>query len=154
MTSINGPTSVSISKRPAFFILALLAFLTAGLLLLLPGGPVQAQHPGSTSATIPFVENGKAPVQTFTSEDPEDHGIEWSIRGLDAADFTISSSGVLAFNNPPNFEQPTDRELQLNVIPAIETNLEDMNLDGEVPPDRDTYPLTNREYAAEITNTR
>ena len=106
----GGATSPSPStnRRFAFPILALLAALIT-CLVLLPNGPVQAQE---ATLTYDYDEKGTGPVKTFIAPDPEGHGIEWSIRGLDAADFEINSNGVLTFKNSPNFEDPTDRELQ------------------------------------------
>ena len=49
-----------------------------------------------------------------TSTDPEGDGIEWNVRGVDAADFAISSTGVLTFMESPDYENPTDRGLNLN----------------------------------------
>ena len=64
---------------------------------------VEADH------TITYKENGTGAVRSFASTDPESAGIEWSIRGVDAADFEISSAGVLQFVNSPDYENPTDR---------------------------------------------
>ena len=36
------------------------------------------------------------------------------MRGVDAADFEISSTGVLTFMESPDYENPTDRGLNLN----------------------------------------
>ena len=58
---------------------------------------------------IHYAENGTDPVRDFDSTDPEGSGIEWSVRGVDAADFEISSAGVLTFMESPDFEDPTDR---------------------------------------------
>ena len=58
---------------------------------------------------IHYAENGTGPVRSFESKDPEDSGIEWNVRGVDAADFEISSTGVLTFMESPDFENPTDR---------------------------------------------
>ena len=131
-------------------ILALLAALTIGLLLLLPGGPVQAHDPEPTGHDtvdhVHYAEKGTDPVRTFTAPDPEEDSIEWSIRGLDAADFTISSTGVLEFKNSPNYESPTDRMLDLdNDGDGADAADMDMDLDGDG--DEDTYPLMNREYS-------
>ena len=44
--------------------------------------------------------------------------IEWNVRGVDAADFEIdSSTGVLTFMESPDYENPTDRGLNLNPEP-------------------------------------
>ena len=110
---LGGATSPSLStnRRFAFPILALLAALIA-CLVLLPDGPVQAQEVATGDGIIPFAENSTDPVRSFISTDPERDSVVWSIRGLDAADFTISSTGVLEFESPPNFEEPTDRALE------------------------------------------
>ena len=109
----GGATSppLLVNRRLSFPILALLAALAIGLLFLMPGGPLQAQEVATGDGIIPFPENSEDPVRSFTSTDPEEDSIEWSIRGLDAADFTISRTGVLEFKNSPNFEKPTDRAL-------------------------------------------
>ena len=110
----GGATSPSLStnRRFAIPILALLAALIT-CLVLLPGGPVQAQEVATGDGIIPFAENSTDPVRSFISTDPERDSVVWSIRGLDAADFTISSTGVLEFESPPNFEEPTDRALEM-----------------------------------------
>ena len=59
---------------------------------------------------IHYAENGTGMVRDFDSTDPEGSGIEWNVRGVDAADFEIdSSTGVLTFMESPDFENPTDR---------------------------------------------
>ena len=144
MTSINASTSVSISRRPASLIFALLAVLTVGLLLLLPGGPVQAlEHD-----MINFPENSEDPVRSFASMDPEGDSIEWDVRGLDAADFKISSTGVLEFKDAPDFEDPTDRPLPMTYDSATHTYTEaDAIMD-----DDNIYQITVS--ATEVRNNR
>ena len=58
---------------------------------------------------IHYAENGTGMVRDFDSTDPEGSGIEWNVRGVDAADFAISSTGVLTFMESPDFENATDR---------------------------------------------
>ena len=108
----NGPTlyrgavsNPAKRRRQAFSAVAFLAVLAVGLLFLLPGGLLQAQDNGD----IMYAEDRMDPVRSFTSMDPEGDSIEWDVRGLDAADFTISSTGVLEFKDQPDFEDPTDR---------------------------------------------
>ena len=75
---------------------------------------------------IHYAENGTGEVRDFDSKDPEGSGIEWNVRGVDAADFEISSTGVLTFMASPDFENPTDRGLNLNpgtVMMTISTTL-------------------------------
>ena len=67
-----------------------------------PGVAADAEH-------IHYAENGTDAVRDFDSKDPEGSGIEWNVRGVDAADFEISSTGVLTFIESPDFENPTDR---------------------------------------------
>ena len=60
---------------------------------------------------VSYPENGTDPVQSFSAVD-EDAGsadIEWSLEGVDKADFDIDE-GVLTFKKPPDFEKPTDRD--------------------------------------------
>ena len=113
-----------LSRRSAIPILGLLAVLAAGLLFLLPGGPLQAQ---SGDAQVDYAENGTDPVATYTGLDPEGRPVYWSLLEAigspaeqvdgtdlggadiaDFADFTISSDGVLSFKWSPNFESPDD----------------------------------------------
>ena len=68
MTSINAFPPLPINRRLSFPILALLAALTVGLLLLLPGGPLQAQD---TAGTFYHYENDTGPIVTLTAVDPE-----------------------------------------------------------------------------------
>ena len=95
-----------------------IAALVAVLVALLPGGLLQAQ--GGT--TIEYIENGTAPVLTLSASDPETgNTVVWSLptaapdmlpegflgddfTNSDADDLTISDSGVLSFDMPPNYE--------------------------------------------------
>ena len=84
-----------------------------------PHDPVQT-HDGvadddAEHTHIHYAENGMDEVRDFDSMDPEGARIEWNVRGVDAADFEIdSSAGVLTFMESPDFENPTDRGLNLN----------------------------------------
>ena len=68
-------------------------------------------HPGlaADAEHIHYAENGTGEVRDFDSTDPERSRIEWNVRGVDAADFEISSTGVLTFKESPDYENPTDR---------------------------------------------
>ena len=112
MTPINVSTSLPITRRLSFPILAFLAALAVGLLLFLPGGPARAQEAGP----ILYAENGTEPVRVFTSTDPEGKNptrdIDWDVTGVDADDFMIrddNGNGWLTFRESPDFETPTDR---------------------------------------------
>ena len=84
---------------------------------------------------IHYDENGMGPVRDFDSTDPEGSGIEWNVRGVDAADFEISSAGVLTFRESPDYENPTDRGLNLN--PGVNDEF-----DGEFLPIDNNYQIT------------
>ena len=58
---------------------------------------------GVRSARYP--ENGTEPVASFTAFDEAGHVIRWFVSGRDDDLFTIDD-GVLAFREPPNYEDP------------------------------------------------
>ena len=84
-----------------------------------------------------YAENGTGPVATFAATDPEMADVEWSISGLDAADFTIDkATGVLSFAKSPNYEMASDRIRDVvtanpNVDPPI------VGVEAEVAGDND-----------------
>ena len=93
---------------------------------------------------IHYDENGMGPVRDFDSTDPEGSGIEWNVRGVDAADFGISSAGVLTFMESPDFENPTDRA-------RAEADLND---DGDmVDPGETAVGGGNNEYQITVSAT-
>ena len=79
--------------------------------------------PTFTSATaVTVAENVSGPVYTATATDPDGDPLAFAIAGgADAARFTLSSGGVIAFAAPPDFEAPADADrdnvyrLQLSV---------------------------------------
>ena len=89
---------------------------------------------------IHYAENGTGEVRAFDSTDPEGSRIEWNVRGVDAADFEISSAGVLTFMDSPDYENATDRGLNLN--PAEEVGSPDFTGEGEFAPDDNNYQIT------------
>ena len=56
-----------------------------------------------------YAENGKDSVATYTATDPDGDRIRWSLSGDDSGAFGIDS-GVLSFNNPPDFEARADSD--------------------------------------------
>ena len=91
---------------------------------------------------IHYAENGTGPVRFFESKDPEGSGIEWSVRGVDAADFEISSAGVLTFMESPDFENPTDRGLNLNPTAADTGDVNEFTDPDEFTPIDNNYQIT------------
>ena len=60
-------------------------------------------------AAIEVAENSTGVLATYLAEDPEGDAItEWSLRGSDADNFVIDSSGQLSFAIPPDYDRPTD----------------------------------------------
>ena len=89
------------------------------------------------NAAVTYNEDRTDAVVTLQASDPEGRGIDWDVMGTDAADFAISSGGVLTFRNSPNFESPTDR-----VHAAI-----DINGDGvEDPGEAEDLTAPNNSY--------
>ena len=70
---------------------------------------ISTRRPPST-----YRENGTLAVYTFRASDPQRRTITWCLEGTDTGDFTItrnnSGRGVLAFPNPPDFENPSDSD--------------------------------------------
>ena len=99
---LNRPSKAVVTRVVG--IVGALVALSAFLVLSNVPGSVFGQETG----VIMYAENGTAPVLTFTSEDPEGMGIHWDVTGVDADDFSISG-GVLTFNDPPDYEKPSDR---------------------------------------------
>ena len=67
--------------------------------------PVHITGPRS----VRYPENSAEPVASFTAFDEAGHVIRWSLRGDDRDLFTIDD-GVLAFREPPNYEDPQSGE--------------------------------------------
>ena len=59
----------------------------------------------AADSSIEYAENGTRPVGVFHAYDQDGDDIEWSLSGPDAGRFTIDG-GVLAFRQPPNYEDP------------------------------------------------
>ena len=57
---------------------------------------------------VGYKENGTAPVATYRATDPEGSGVTWDLSGTDSSAFTMSETGVLSFNSPPDYESPAD----------------------------------------------
>ena len=65
----------------------------------------------TTSAALRHAENDVAAVTTLSATDAESDTITWSLTGTDAGLFAVdSTSGLLTFNTPPNFEDAQDED--------------------------------------------
>ena len=70
-----------------------------------------------------YRENDTRAVYTFRATDPQRDTIIWTLKGTDAADFTIGQdTGVLTFATSPDFESPADEDrdntYELTVVAA------------------------------------
>ena len=143
--------SIAVKKSAVMRIGALLAMM-AILVISSPAPNGVFAHPHDPGQThegvaadtdvhihIHYAENGTGMVRDFDSTDPEGSRIEWNVRGVDAADFEIdSSTGVLTFMESPDYENPTDRGLNLNPGPGVET----FDDDDEFAPIDNNYQIT------------
>ena len=85
-----------------------LVIVLAGVLVanVIPDGPTgHLAYAQTTDSSIEFGENRTAPVATFFAYDQDGDDIRWSLGGPDDDLFAIDG-GVLAFREPPNYEDP------------------------------------------------
>ena len=85
-----------------------LVIVLAGVLVanVIPDGPTgHLAYAQTTDSSIEFAENRTAPVATFFAYDQDGDDIRWSLGGSDDDLFAIDG-GVLAFREPPNYEDP------------------------------------------------
>ena len=62
------------------------------------------------SNNIEYAENGTAAVQTYRVVGPDADAATWSLSGDDMGDFMFSG-GMLTFRSSPNYENPTDMNM-------------------------------------------
>ena len=85
-----------------------LVIVLAGVLVAnaIPDGPTgRLAYAQTTDSSLEFAENRTASVATFFAYDQDGDAIVWSLSGPDADRFTIDD-GVLAFREPPDYEDP------------------------------------------------
>ena len=70
--------------------------------------PVNEPPDITGSDSIVYRENGTGSLAIYKATDPEKEAVSWSLSGSDSGDFTITDAGVLTFNSPPDYEQPSD----------------------------------------------
>ena len=99
-----------------------------------------------------YAENVGTPVYTLAARDPDGGALRWEVTGPDAADFRIMPNTAdrgrfdtinLVFDSQPDFEDPSDRGLNLN--PGDGTDQDnDFIDDGEFLPNDSMYQVTVR----------
>lgn len=77
----------------------------------------------SADSEIEFNENSAEPLPTLSVNDPEGHGVTWSLGAAspDGGSFTLSGNGTLSFKSAPDFESPrdTDRDNDYELIVIV-----------------------------------
>ena len=76
----------------------------------------------SGMARVDYAEDRRDDVATYTASGPDAASAIWSLSGVDADDFRISSAGVLTFMNPPNYEAPADAGTDNVYMVTVEAN--------------------------------
>ena len=84
-------------------VIALVAILFGNMALGDPSGNLA--YAQSADSSMDFAENRAVPVATFLAYDQDGDTLSWSLGGPDDDLFTIDD-GVLAFREPPNYEDP------------------------------------------------
>ncbi len=74
----------------------------------------------SSGSEIEIDENSDEPLPPLSGNDPEGHGVTWSLDAAspDGGSFSLSRNGTIAFKSAPDFESPldTDRDNDYEVI--------------------------------------
>jgi len=70
--------------------------------------PPEITSNGGATLNVSYAENGTGTVTTVTATDVENNTISYSLSGVDASLFNISSMGALTFKVAPDFETPAD----------------------------------------------
>jgi glucose/arabinose dehydrogenase len=111
----------ALSAAPLRCVLSLAAGSILGLLTACGGGgggappppaPVNQAPTFTSAASVAVVENTGSTIHRATATDPEGAAIAFAIvGGADASRFSIAPNGELSFVSPPNFDLPTDSDL-------------------------------------------
>ena len=93
-----------------------------------PAPQVNTAPTVSGDGDIAYAENGTAAVATYSVADPDAGSTHtWSLEGTDAASFSISATGVLTFNTPPDYETKSSYEVTVkatdNGSPALSDSI-------------------------------
>jgi hypothetical protein len=77
-----------------------------------PPAPINQSPTFTSGATVAIVENTGGPILRAAATDPEGASVAFSIvGGPDAGRFVIAPNGELSMFAPPNFDLPTDSDL-------------------------------------------
>ena len=100
----------------------------------------------SGEQTRDYAENGTDPVATYTTADPEDDQITWSLSGDDSSNFSISNTGLLTFSSSPDYEAPTDTDYDnvylVTVLASDSANTDSLDVTINVTDENETPVVT------------
>ncbi len=74
------------------------------------------------NADVSYPEAGTGVVGAYSATDDGGGSVTWSLAGTDRGDFSISATGVLTFQNPPNFEAPADANRNNEYLVTVRAN--------------------------------
>ena len=105
-----------------------------------------------TSISKPEGTGPSDPLATYAADDPEDDTLTWTLDGVDAADFTITSAGVLRFQALTDYEDPRDDGT--NNVYNVTVNVRDskINTAGSTNGNADTDVDDSIDVVVTITN--
>ena len=113
--------------------------------------------------TVYFVENASGPVAAYGATDPDGDTVMWDLAaGSDSDAFSISSTGVLTFKTPPDYENPADADTNnvymVTVAASDGPNTDDLAVtitvtDVDEPPLAPGQPVVSEKSASSVTVT-
>jgi len=116
--------------------------------------PPDITSTGSTFTSIskPEGTGPSDPLATYAADDPEDDTLTWTLGGNDAADFTITSAGVLRFQALTDYEDARDHDT--NNVYTVTVNVRDskVNTPGSTNGNADTTVDDSINVVVTITN--
>tara|TARA_Y100000590_G_scaffold409778_1_gene502255 strand:- start:321 stop:5798 length:5478 start_codon:yes stop_codon:yes gene_type:complete len=84
--------------------------------------PTPSNSPPSISGLVSIsVAENQTSVVNVSASDPEGDALSYSLSGPDASSFTVSDTGVISFNNAPDYEVKSNYSLTVNVSDGTET---------------------------------
>ena len=97
---MHNITSFSVFAKVGLLIGVMLA------LFLLSSGLYDSAHARTAPEEIDYEEGRTDAVAAFTAVDPEGHGIQWTLDGIDDSDDFSIDGGALTFKSTPDYENP------------------------------------------------
>ena len=82
--------------------------LTSSQAVAVSVGNVNESPSFSIASAQSYTENSTSSISAAASDPDGSSGLSYSLSGLDASKFTVSSSGALSFASSPDYESPSD----------------------------------------------